>query len=772
MSGITLKQSSALNLELAGSIGTFKVSSSDSKFKTLEVKYFLTHVGIDFESGSHSGILSHIAPVRELFEPGTLEFDEIMQRDLDDARVSSELIPYLLDPGSRDLVKLFPPIIVVVLPTKANENKPADKYPLVRTPEPIAEGEDAYRTMRIISGKIGQEVFEFSQPLSSEGVPLDHDLARLKLNTQRTRLVIVDGQHRAMALLALYRNLNQEWTDLRRSPFRSYYEEWTPNYIQQFKLDKLSMPVMFCIFPELDETYSEDYDLKKASRAIFLALNKNAKKVSDSRNRLLDDNDLVALFLRKTLSTIKAKDIRSPHPLKIFNVELDQTHDKMRIDSPIAITGVNHIYYMIEHILLNKPVQDVNGIRPRKGRFSTRLDLEDTNAMSRLNGRNLLGSVEADKTRRDNFTTDTGIKLSEEFFKFYGSLIVNVLEQFKPFAVHCASTLWLEGHVKSTNSQNAPILFDGQGIYNVFNRHRDNLKTKHKNNAFGSNAAQIEQIILNLDAQAKTIDNNINELAIHRANEFISSIKAKSELLDSTGKISSKVIRFIDDLYGNIFTTVAFQSALIITFISSIEECFGIDAWNLRKDIIDVEFQKYLSDISNFFTPKSVVQFKNISDVFAGSVEGDATDWKITKTNYTFRSIVHSEEMQPDQWPKYKYLLLELWTPDSSELKESVDKQLVVCRKQVFKSLIDKKRDEWLIDNQKHEDSMTAKDHQKVQKTAEVLYEKLLKNLSRKEINNQYFSELLDSNTLLDDQYSTTEISEERWDSLSPDDIN
>ena len=768
MSGITLRQTSALNLELAGSIGTFKVSSSDSKFKTLEVKYFLTHVGIDFESGSHSGILSHIAPVRELFEPGTLEFDEIMQRDLDDARVSSELIPYLLDPGSRDLVKLFPPIIVVVLPTKPNENKPADKYPTVSRPEPVVENNNAHKTMRIISGKIGQEVFEFSQPISDD-TPVDHDLARLKLNTQRTRLVIVDGQHRAMALLALYRNLKDEWTDLRRSPFRSYYEEWTSNYIQQFKLDKLSMPVMFCVFPELDENFTGDYDLKKASRAIFLALNKNAKKVSDSRNRLLDDNDLVALFLRKTLSAIKAKDIRAPYPLKIFNVELDQSHDKMRIDSPIAITGVNHIYYMIEHLLLNKPSQDVNGIRPRKGRFTTRMDLEDSNAMTRLDGRNLLGSVEADKTRRDNFTSNAGQKLADEFHKTYGSMIVDVLEKFKPFEVHCESTLWLENHVKSTNSHNAPILFDGQGIYNVFNKHRDNLKNKHKNNAFGPNAAQIEQIIHNLDTQARSIENHILELAKKRAEGFISSIKNKADLYDTKEAVPIKIVRFIDDLYGNIFTTVAFQSALIITFISSIEECYGLNSIKPNDEPIKLEFQKYLDDISQFFTPKSVAQFKNISDVFAGSVDGDPSDWKIIKTNYTFRSIVHSEEMQPDQWPKYKYLLLELWSPNSPVLKETIDKNLLVCRKQVFKSLVDKKRDEWLIDNQKHEDSMTSKDHQRVQKTAEDLYGKLLKNLNRKDITSLYFSTLLDPQGMKEESYDNSESNDESWNNLESD---
>jgi hypothetical protein len=182
-----------------------------------------------------------------------------------------------------------------------------------------------------------------------------------------------------------------------------------------------------------------------------------------------------------------------------------------------------------------------------------------------------------------------------------------------------------------------------------------------------------------------------------------------------------------------------------------------------------LEFQKYLDDISQFFTPKSVAQFKNISDVFAGSVDGDPSDWKIIKTNYTFRSIVHSEEMQPDQWPKYKYLLLELWSPNSPVLKETIDKNLLVCRKQVFKSLVDKKRDEWLIDNQKHEDSMTSKDHQRVQKTAEDLYGKLLKNLNRKDITSLYFSTLLDPQGMKEESYDNSESNDESWNNLESD---
>jgi hypothetical protein len=637
-----LNTASALGPEIAGSIGTFKVSSSEGTSKTLEVKYFLTHVGLDFASGNSSGMLSHLAPVRELFEPGTLEFDEIMQRDLDDARVSSELIPYLLDPGTRDLVKLFPPIIVVILPTKGNENKPGDLYPKIHIPEDEAVQGANYKIRKLISGQAGQEVFQLSQPVTELGAN-DHDLARLRYNPQRTKLVIVDGQHRAMALLALYRNLRDEWSDSRRSPYKSYYSEWSKEYINQFKLDNLSIPVMLCVFPELDENFKGDYDLKKASRAIFLALNKNAKKVSESRNKLLDDNDLVALFLRKTLSLIKSKHTRSNYPLQIYNVELDQSHDKMKIDNPVAITGVNHVYYMIEHILLNKLAQDVNGVKPRSGKFFKRKDLEDSNAMSRLNGRNKLGSDEADATRRDSFSTSTGEILAEQFKQRFGWIIVDLLDRFEPFKAHSESTLWLEQHLNINNRANYSILFDGQGIFNVFNAHRDNLKSKSKNNVYGSDPAKINAIINQLDAQAKSIELNIEELSNKRAEFFIKKAYNKNEFYDADKHLSPRIVQFIDTLFGNIFTTVAFQSALVITFISSIEQTFGLDSWNTNEGIVKTEFENYLNQISRFFSPESVSDLKKISDVFVGHVDGGAFEWKIIKTNFTFRSIVHPD---------------------------------------------------------------------------------------------------------------------------------
>lgn len=90
-------------------------------------------------------------------------------------------VPYLLDSRARDLVKLFPPIIVVVLPVEDIGNRPANFYPKVEILEEEAEGQDyTYKITR--SGEVGREVFQFEQPVQG-GRAFEHDLTRLKLNT-------------------------------------------------------------------------------------------------------------------------------------------------------------------------------------------------------------------------------------------------------------------------------------------------------------------------------------------------------------------------------------------------------------------------------------------------------------------------------------------------------------------------------------------------------------------------------------------------------------
>lgn len=724
---IDITPESALNLTLQGSVGSFCTGTKDGAVSGIEVKYFLTHVGLDFENGPNGQALNVLAPVRELFETKTLEFDEIMQRDIDDARVSADLIPYLLDPNSRDLVKIFPPIIVVVLPTEPGSNRPTDHYPAVTEESVEIKGQNTLLTR---SGDVGREVFQFQQPVAN-GKVIEHDLNRLKLNTQRCKLVIVDGQHRAMALLAIYRNLKQEWAHANRAPFKDYYEEWTPNYLKQFELKNINVPVMFCTFPSLDENYKGDYDLKKAARSVFLTLNKNARPVSESRNRLLDDNDLVALFLRNVLSKVKGKDTLASYSLRIHNVELDQFHDRKKIENPISITGVNHIYYLVEHLLFNDGDKSVNGAKPRSGRYALRTDLSTFGTYERLgNARDAIGEDSANTTSRHVFSTETGRILADRFFEHLGAYIVGFFERFTPIERHNKASLWLEQDLKSqANQKILPIIFEGQGLSRVFESHRENLRKKQQERGFGSEATKVEQIIANLDATAAQIQSSIARFRAERASLFLDDVSDKLKL-KSTNSYAPKVQSFVDDLFDNVFSTVAFQTAVIASFLTDVEYANEEKAGNGEAAMDkEAQFTEFLSNLNGFFVPRSAAHFKRLVSVFAGDLTGDPQEWIFTKTRYTFRELVYRGEMQPDQWPKYRYLVLELWKPSDPALSARVILQRNLCRGQIFNSLYLHLKDEYLVAQGVREDDLTQARRDKLFKEAFDAHTTLLKHL-------------------------------------------
>jgi len=719
------RKESALNLTLEGSIGSFSIGSGQTGQNSIEVKYFLTHVGLDFSSGSDEALLSHLAPVREIFDVNQLDFDEIMQRDIDDARVSSDLIPYLLDEKSVDLVKFFPPIVVVVLPVKEDENRPADFYSAVVEDEIPAKDDEPPKYI-IRSGSIGQEIFQFEQPIF-ENERLKHDLVRFRVNTHKTRLVIVDGQHRAMALLALYRNLKDQWSDEKRVPFKEYYSEWTPKYIQQFNLKEINLPIILCTFPFLDENYSGDFDLKKAARSVFLTLNKNARKVSNSRNILLDDNDIIAYFLRLCLSSIKQKDVRSPYSLRIHNVELDQSLDKLKIKNSLSITGVNHLYYIIEHLLLNS-CSEVDGVKPRSGNFAKRKDLNTYVCMDRLDGRNILGAGIASSTKRDSFSIDAAEKLGRSFNNKYGNFIIAAFEKFTWYECHNQAVLNLEKRIEANQDrQLKPILIDGQGISQVFEDHRKKLKEKIGSGGFSTKVPELQSIIQRLDATAQRLDEAIQDFRLERTSLCLQNITDKSKLRQND-EIIPGITKWCNDFFDNILTTVAFQSGLICGFFGEFEKA-NTNLIGEGKEVLEVEscFEEYIQQLNTFFMPKSSSQFKKLVQVFTGEISGEVSDWKVIPTNQTFREVVYRGEMQPDQWTKYKYLIIEIWKPTHEILEKSICEERNKCRSQIFSALHNTYKANYCRDNSKLDDSLDAREKEEILKRAFDAYSSFLK---------------------------------------------
>lgn len=727
---LSLSVTSALNLTLEGSTGSFSVGREAASQQTVEVKYFLTHVGLNLLSGANEELLRHLAPVREVFPPRDLGFDEIMQRDIDDARVSSELVPYLLDRKSRDLVKLFPPIVVVVMPVEANANRPADRYPEVTREDSTDNG---HQVKIVRSGVKGQEVFEFVQPFEG-GKLYEHDLVRLKLNTNRCRLVIVDGQHRAMALLALYRNLKQDWEDKNKAPYKDYYEEWTPSYIKTFELANISLPIMFCTFPALDTNFSGEYNVKMAARSIFLTLNKTARQVSASRNRLLDDNDLVALFLRDTLSTIKARDdIYAATSLRIHNVELDQAHDRVKLESPIALSGVNHIYYLIEHILLNR-LEDVSGAKPRAGNYYLRSDLANFGALRRLNGWNVLGQDLANATNRFFYTGAAGEKLVNEFRARFGQFIVSAFEQFSPFEAHSSAVLWLDEQLREqANTKIRPILFEGQGIGRTFENHRIHLAEKIREKEFGSEAPKLQEILNRLNSTQKLVAEFESKLKAERATRFISAVTDKRALRGEDGQVHPKVVEFVTSLYENVLTTVAFQTAMIGGFFGELERA-NIEREKAMVQPLDTNavFGRFIADLNAFFKVTKSSDFRRLVEVFQGTLGDNIVEWKITPSDSTFRRVVYRGEMQPAQWPKYRYLLLELWRAGGTELEVSLNAQRNLARHQIFNSLEREYQKEFLERNLRREETLTSSEREGIRKEAYAAFCKFLNLLGWK----------------------------------------
>jgi hypothetical protein len=683
---IKLTRSSALDLTLPGSIGQFRVATAGTGSGASESVFYLsTHISFDSQHASNEAMLQTLQPFRELFDTQTLPFDVLMQRDIDDARVSTELIPYLLDSHAHGTVKLFPPIVAVVLPVTSGANAPDRRYPAVSdTTEPSIEYEG--QTRRIRSGAVGEEAFQFEFPVSG-GAEHRHDYARLKLNRNRIRLVIIDGQHRAMALLALHRNRSDGWSHERGSAFKPYYGKWTKELINGFDLKNLQLPIVICAFPGLDENVQCEMDVIKAARMLFLTLNKTARKVSNSRNILLDDRDLISCFLRDALGVIKDRTDQSQNAMRIWNVELDQYRDRVKIASPIACTGVSHIHYIIEHLMFDE--DDVTGIRARSGKFYKRAHLEQS-LLRRLNGEDLLGADAARSLRRDAFSEHAARALAAEFRARYGEALLAFFDDFEPIADHNNATRWLLARVSAhANALIRTILFEGQNVGRSF---EDYLAALEQEARMTPRLAPGTQVVLEQVRTTKEqTEAACDELNEKRAELYYSDYSEKAKLRSDDGSLGDQPKKICQLLYSNVFFTVAFQAACVCGFFLIVEKAEKRVLANGEEPIDrSAAWGEYMRCVNGFFRPRSPSRLRGLVGAMFYAVKGSRpAEWEQVQSASTFGKVVSRNEMKPDDWPKYRYLLLEIWNSQIPAIAAVRNDELETCRREVVRSLHD-----------------------------------------------------------------------------------
>jgi hypothetical protein len=659
--GPIIQQTVVLDLHIQGALGMFSVLPAAPDVPSIPVKYIQTHISFDMDGSNKERLFANLLPVREIFQTKDMGFDDLMQRDIDDGRVSTELIKYLLEPGSA--VKFFPPIVAVVVPVGTHKQL-LPKYPDIT--EETEQGPNFIRHIQR-SGPKGRESFEFEQ-LEVSGQLCEFDYAKLRINTNKCKIVIVDGQHRAMALLALYRNI-KGWPD-NTAAFRHYYARWTPDHLKQFDLSKISLPITICAFPTLT---GETTPLKvtEACRAVFLALNKNARPVSRARNILLNDRDLVPFFERAILEEVKNYDINSPNRLRLWNFELDAEKDRSVLTSVVALSGVMHLHLLLERALMlnQKPAGFyIHGT----SNYWLKKNIDYT-ILRRLDGANILGAELANNTTRFSFTTEALNGLLDSFKTRYLRYIIKGFQEFAPYAAMSAAASDIEVLLRAqTDKRTHAMLFEGQGVLRVFRQYVEDLTSEAK-----------EQRDLKRTTQASELDAILNELKLLQENvtKYEGEFRQKraQTLLHTVAPGKMQYLNsYVDRLYKENFTTAAFQIALFSTFFFMMEDYHGQDGdLRLTGDEVEVAlFDEYLASLNSFFNPKADADVKRLLSVFLGSVTGTfgSQTMVVSPSSSNFIGIVFPHELKPDEWPRFRYILLELWRPTEERLSALVQK--------------------------------------------------------------------------------------------------
>ena len=326
--------------------------------------------------------------------------------------------------------------------------------------------------------------------------------------------------------------------------------------------------------------------MTEACRAVFLALNKNARPVTKARNILLNDKDLVAFFERAILEEVKSYQIDSPNRLRLWNFELDAEKDRSVLTSAVALSGVMHLHHLLERALMLN--QKPGGFAVHgTSNYWLRKNIDDT-ILRRLDGANLLGAEIAASTTRSSFAKEALEALLTSFNKRYLQYILKGFKEFHPYAALAAASSDIEVELRNqTDKRTHAMLFEGQGVLRVFLKYVEDLSDEAH-----------EQRELKRLKQSSELDAILVELKNLQANilkyETEFRHKRTQKLLPSTAPAKWQYLySHIDTLYKGDLTTAAFQIAFFSTFFFMMEDFHGRDNGELRLTGDDAEMAMF-----------------------------------------------------------------------------------------------------------------------------------------------------------------------------------
>ncbi|HIK11148.1 MAG TPA: hypothetical protein IGS52_12900 [Oscillatoriaceae cyanobacterium M33_DOE_052] len=630
-----------------GTYGEFTIGSEQNRVRA---QFLLTKMKPGSEGSWENNLASQMVPWREVFNLEELTFDELLQRDLDDSRVAHDLIPYLLgDSGA--FARFFPPILAVLVPKKPEKTGILPYYPPPSTSNEVSIG-------------FG-DLFDFEKAVIDGSVS---PLGVIKYNRQKTAFIIVDGQHRAMAVLALHRQINDSWYS---NNYAGFYQHLnlTENQIQNIEL-----PICIVFFPDLHESNQEckqkGISLQAVCREIFLVVNKTAKRVSQSRELLLEDEDLAARMMRETLSKLKGRGESEASIAQIYSFAFgdsvsDAQHRKTEVVAgQLEYTSAVALHKMHAAVVFGSSthfqVDSSNDItdqrriksssRPAEILLGTPLDKWST--LSRRSGRS-----------HPPHEVEAAVK---HLANISDAVMLPLFDKFRPFAVHNSEMRALRTRLLDPDLKADPIqrkcyslLFEGSGVRSVFEEHIKRLRDREKE--LLDEGRSIGDYVKNQLEDAKTV-----ERALNRHEEEIK--KRRSAILfniDYTKFMSAEGnqadIKELLDRAQSIFDTVstqAFQLGYLMAVHSVVELMLDSDTrYDRRMQVIEFVSNLYLNALNTYFSSGSDVEHRTLTG-FVKELRSKVFD----PNQLGLRGLLAQsvKEINESHWIFFRYAVLEI----------------------------------------------------------------------------------------------------------------
>ena len=423
------------------------------------VSYLMTKARLGSDATDPERRLTqHLVPVREVLPSEELDFNQLLQRDLDDHRVAVSLVPYLVETDPTGPA-FFPPIVAVALPFSGQ--KPSE-FPELGQPVSVSDQSLPWRQ---------QDAGQHLRRLENDKGELNPiPLGQVWWNSEFCRIVVIDGQHRAMALLAVDRTVRQSWQSSTGARYKYFYESRVKELLRQHSFTDIEVPVTLLWFPEL---FGANKQPHKAARKVFVDVNREARKPSESRLILLSDGELVNILTRTTLTQLRNQ--VDGEYLPLYCIEYDNPGSKTTQSARwSALTNINALKEMVSRSIFgpSKYIVDVNvsiGSKEpeeQKNRFMrSQLEVKKLFSPVILDGDT---SFSRDELGNKNFPESAVPVLAKQFEETWGRALLTLITTIEPWAAHARALVklkegWLTDDAIATLATEA--LFNGVGMF-------------------------------------------------------------------------------------------------------------------------------------------------------------------------------------------------------------------------------------------------------------------------------------------------------------------